>query len=742
MAAPASAYRNPVPFLLFVLSGFAGLLYQIVWLRLAFSSFGVITPVLSVVVSTFMLGLSLGSWLGGRAIGPLTRATRLPAAYLYAAAELLIGVGALVVPRLFSAGQARLLSLGGMDSGPYLLISGLYLGASILPWCVLMGTTFPFMIAHLRDRQPADTNSFSYLYLANVIGAMLGTIVTAGVLIELIGLRNCLWIGAGLNLLIAGIALAWGSRRAAPVAAPAPATAVAAAAAVGTPISPAERLTLVVLFLTGFCSMAMEVVWTRAFTPVLLTTIYSFASILVTYLLATWVGSYLYRRHLREGRVLSMPVVIAWLAAFAFLPILNDPRLHTHQLLDAALIWISLVPFCGALGYLTPQLVDRYSSGDPKRVGSAYAINIVGSILGPLLAGYLLLPTFGVRTALILLALPFPGLLIVLGIRRALPKRVFATAGAAAVVLAALAIGVVRCYDDPAQVGQGVVRRDHTATVICQGEGMRKRLFVNGVSITWLTPVTKVMAHLPLVALQSPPRSAAIICFGMGTTFRSLATWPIEVTAIELVPSVKESFGYFFADADTVLRPPRRQIVVDDGRRFLSRTDQRFDVITLDPPPPVAAAGSSLLYSTEFYDVVKSRLAEGGILHQWFPGGEELTLEAVTMAITGAFPHVRVYRSIENSGFHFLASMTPIHVPDEAGMIARLPEAARRDLVEWSDGAELGQVVREILSRELPLTAVRKYGKTTVLTDDRPFNEYCLLRRSWNLIRGRDERAY
>src|SRR5262249_48321441 len=150
-----------------------------------------------------------------------------------------------------------------------------------------------------------------------------------------------------------------------------------------------------------------------------------------------------------------------------------------------------------------------------------------------------------------------------------------------------------------------VFRRDYTATVVSCGHGMRKQLFVNGIAMTNLSSTTKVMAHLPLGFLPHPPASALTICFGMGTTFRSLLTWGIEATGVELIPSVKEAFPYYFDDAPDVLKNPAGRIVIDDGRRYLTRTSEKFDVIIIDPPPPIEAAGSSLLYSVEFYQLAR-----------------------------------------------------------------------------------------------------------------------------------------
>ena len=266
---------------LFLASGFCGLLYQVVWLRLAFAAFGVITPVLSIVLSVFMFGLSLGSWAGGRWIDTLTLRSGRSAAWYYAGAELLIGIGGLLVPSIFSAGQAALLPAGAMDSTRYLFLSALVLGISILPWCILMGFTYPFMMAFIREVDEGNRTSFSYLYLANVIGAMLGTLATAAVLIEILGLHRTSWVAVALNFAVAAVSV----KLAGTSPGPRPAAMAEALAAAGS----AERSPLIasILFATGFISLAMEVVWTRAFTPVLRTTIYSFALLLAVYLLAT-----------------------------------------------------------------------------------------------------------------------------------------------------------------------------------------------------------------------------------------------------------------------------------------------------------------------------------------------------------------------------------------------------------------------------------------------------------------------
>src|SRR5689334_3548446 len=134
-----NSFIRRILFVLFFLSGFCGLVYQVVWTRMAFASFGIITPVLSIVLSVFMSGLAIGSWAGGRYIGGVAKKTRLPAIAFYAGAECLIGLGAFAVPALFAAGEHLLLNSGQTDSVRYLSLSALVLAGSILPWCICMG---------------------------------------------------------------------------------------------------------------------------------------------------------------------------------------------------------------------------------------------------------------------------------------------------------------------------------------------------------------------------------------------------------------------------------------------------------------------------------------------------------------------------------------------------------------------------------------------------------------------------
>lgn len=725
----ASLTPRPFIFICFVLSGFASLLYQIVWMRLALSRFGVIAPVLSTVVSIFMLGLGFGSLLAPRILSTLRQKVAVNTLVTYSLLEFGVGLWALLVPFLFRLGERELLGVGSMTSWGHLCGSATILLVSMLPPCIGMGATLPVMMDYLKESAGGRT-TFSFLYMANVIGAFVGTLLTPFVLIEQFGFSTTLRLGSALSVSAALIAYFMRAVRPSRISSP---DLAQANPEVARPIPSQEpRLLYGALFLTGFSSMGLEVVWTRAFTPILGTTIYAFSAIVAIYLLATYLGSQYYRARLNGKGIPSLEALVFALIVSGFLPLIAiDPRLGN----STPIALVSLIPFCSVLGCLTPFLVDRVSLGHPARASRAYAVNVAGCTLGPLVASYGLLPTSNTHTSLIILNGLLIGIFWTGGVRR--KQNYYGLAIGAFALLTALVLRFGRSIESVlAQSGPAIIRRDSSATVVASGKGFDRELWVNGVGITKLTPLTKMMAHLPVLAHQEGPRNALMICFGMGTTYRSLLAWDLEVTAVELIPSVKEVFSFFFDDADRVLKNPRGRVIIDDGRRFLARTHERFDIITLDPPPPVEAAASGLLYSREFYDQVRTHLAPGGILQQWWPGGEQRILWAVASTLRESFPYVRAYKGLAGVGFHFLASETPFSLPTVSAAIGRMPTAVKNDFLEWGGDWTLTQLVEPVWQEEIPIDRIAPRHEGARIEDDRPFNEYFFIRRAMGRKRG------
>lgn len=726
----------------FAVSGFCGLVYEVVWLRLAMASFGVTTPLVSIVLSVFMGGLALGSRLAGVLLRRRdTVISRHPLRW-YGVSELIIGLSAPVIPGELVVGRHALAWLGtgaSWGSATYYLGSAFWVALTLLPPCICMGATFPLAMAAIRAKARRDQaeRSFSYLYFANVAGAVIGTLCSAYVMIELFGFRRTLLVTSCLNGLLAVGAWAL-SMRSTP-------TADASIGSRPPPVTVDDSGNspfLIPLFVTGLVSMAMEVVWVRQFTPYVGTVVYAFATILAIYLAATFMGSTAYRLWHRLS-----PIDPEWqgysllwvLAAFASLfPLAAaDPRLPfaaqltptggiNTPLIGALRVTLGIVPICATIGFITPMLIDWWSAGDPDRAGLAYSINVLGCVIGPLLASFLFLPFTGERWSLIALALPlFAVAARALRGSRRFPVGIWAVAVVSAIALLSLTRDFETLYP------KRIVRRDSTATVIA-ADGVRgKELLVNGVGMTVLTPITKMMAHLPM-AFHGAPKNSLVVCFGMGTTFRSLVSWAVPATAVELVPSVPKVFAFYHPDADRVLASPNARVAIDDGRRFLERNPEFYDVITLDPPPPAEAAGSSLLYSREFYDIIKERLRPRGILQQWLPGAERAITSSVTRAVIGAFPYVRAFRYPDGSGVHFVASLDPLPNLTPAALAARLPPAAARDLVEWGPASTAEGQFAMILGNEVrPAAIIDPHDPVPTLSDDRPVNEYYFLRRTF-----------
>jgi len=719
-------------FTFFFLSGLCGIVYELVWLRLAMAQFGVTTALTSIVLSMFMAGLGLGSWAGGAMVRHYRHSFAAHPLRLYAVTELLIGISAVTVPTQLLYGHellAHMTESGAVSSAAYYLASGAWLALTLVPWCACMGATIPLVMGAIRNESGFESRrSFSFLYLANVLGAIAGA-VFAPLLIELGGFHATLRVGACLNALIAITALwlSFAARAGSLRSAPAPGS-----SAMGN--FETSRTPLFLLFFTGLSTMGMEVVWIRLFTPYVGPVVYAFAKILAFYLAATFAGSRLYRWWSQSRKPESQ---LAWLALVpcGMLPLLaSDVRI---SLGSSARVFLGVAPFAALMGFLTPMIVDRWSGGDPHRAGRAYGVNVLGCIVGPLLCGFVLLPFLGEHLSTLLLSLPW--LAKAMGSLAPRRSKLLERSTVYATALAGLAIFFLS-KDFETAYPQREVLHDSTATVIATGTGMSKGLLINGVGITAMVPIPKMMAHLTLASLPQPPRNALVICFGMGTTFRSALSWGIPTTAVELVPSVPKLFSYYHPDGEKILASPLAHVVVDDGRRYLERTPDQYDVIVIDPPPPVQAAGSSLLYSEDFYAVARKRLRPGGILQQFLPDGvndanDDALKASVARALKNSFLYVRIFQWNGRQGWHFLASDEPIPVRTAAELVTRMPRNAVADMMEWGPAKTPDQQFQLLLSREInPEQMIALSPHTPALQDDRPINEYYLLRHPGSVL--------
>ena len=197
-----------------------------------------------------------------------------------------------------------------------------------------------------------------------------------------------------------------------------------------------------------------------------------------------------------------------------------------------------------------------------------------------------------------------------------------------------------------------------------------------------------------------------------------------------MFPSVPKLFPFYHSDASSVLSAPQAKVVVDDGRRYLERTPEKYDAIVVDPPPPIESAGSSLLYSRDFYAIARQRLKPEGILEQWFFTGDKADITAVTRAIQEEFPYVNAYTStFGTKGIYFFASMSPIPNRTPQELLQRMPPKAVADMMEWGPSKTPLEQINAVVSQPTSLRNLCLLAPgTSALSDDKPINEYNRLR--------------
>jgi len=206
------------------------------------------------------------------------------------------------------------------------------------------------------------------------------------------------------------------------------------------------------------------------------------------------------------------------------------------------------------------------------------------------------------------------------------------------------------------------VRRDYTATVIAAGRGFSRELLVNGIGNDRIDPCHKVHGTSAFGIHGQDPAERLGNLLWDGYHLRSMLSWGVHTTAVDLVPSVPALFGYFYNDASTVAQFTVARVVVDDGRRFLDGEKESYDVIVVDPPPPPrpqVRACSTQESSTRLF---KKHLRSDGVLQMWYPesGGDAAMSASIAKALKESFPYVRAFQSVDDFGIHFLASMEPL----------------------------------------------------------------------------------
>jgi spermidine synthase len=749
-------------FAIFILSGAAGLVYEVVWGRQLVLVFGNTTQAVSAILTGFFGGMAIGSALGGRIADRVRRPLR-----MYGLLELFLVVIVLLTPLTF-----RLLHevyrgvFDALVADPQLLALVRF-GLSLLalgPATILMGATLPTLTRHLSRDSSGLSAAFGRLYAANTFGAILGTMAAGFVLIELLGLTGALRVGASCSAIAGIVSLLLDRMEGSAVSgaeldSPSAKSATAPDALVVPALAtrPRVRLALIVAFVSGLTSLGYQTLWTRLLSSGTGNSTYVFTAILTFFLIGLALGAAAFNYFRTQIRTINLlafgQIVIALLVLLGMTTMISLGAsgvlvLTVHSLISRYVLLVMLVvlPATFVMGLTFPAasaLVADPEGHVGSNTGLLLSANTLGAITGTFLIPFVVIPLVGSPVAVGLIALLNVGTGIALAlvgrIEQPFLRTVTAGAGAVAAAVLVVALTVGGVFVDPnvawLRAHNGTIARsaeDEIASVQAGTLNGKPQLWVTGTSMTLLTVDTKLMPILPLI-LRPHSKSDLTIAFGMGSAYRAALNAGLTVEGVELVPSVPNMFGVFYPDAKQVLSNPKGHLVVADGRNYVELTNHRYDIIVVDPPPPIYTSGVSVISSREFYAAAKARLNPGGVMMQWIPYGQTIDeFKAHVRTYRDVFPHVIIAFGPGGYGLFMLGSEEPItfdsaaihQVLSRPGIVKDLSSAydsPQHDLDGWA--ALIPNLVW------IQGDQVAKFaGKGPLVTDDHPLPEYFLLR--------------
>lgn len=728
---------------LYFASGFAAVVYEVLWLKQLTLLFGNTAQATAMTVAIFFGGLALGSWLWGLRAPRVEHPLRGFAYLELAVAATAASHFALYAGYRSAAPLLHQLAAGSAAADPALRV--LLAAILLLPPAILMGGAFPMIGQHVIRGEAGLGRLGTRLYAINTAGGAAGALVAGFFLPPLLGFTGSYLAAMSLNVAIAAVALPLHC-----AARGALATAHTGAAGGGGPhprrperqsgIPPLAGLA----FLTGFASLGVEVLWVRMFAQVLHNSVYSFALILFVFLVALALGATLAHALARSSRTPArvLPVLLVAAAflvgssAFVFHEVTHGLDYVGREaawrdyivavLVDATLVMLPAGVAIGALFPYLLRLAEGRGGSSGAIIGRLGAANTLGGVIGSLTAGFVLLPWLGLWGSLRALAASYGIAALLLKSPRSAASRV-----APALVLLALVtvfdparLPLVRYDARTASIHELWEGRDAVVAVVRDGNQLRINVD-NYYSLggTAARSYEETQADIPLL-LHPHPRSVFFLGLGSGITAGAALRHPVEaVTVCELLPAVVEASRKYFAPfLNHLFEDSRARVVVDDGRSFLQGTSERYDVIVADLLIPWQA-GSGSLYAREFYESVRARLAPGGLFAQWLPlyqlSREETFVIARTML--EVFSQVTVWRGdfLPHSPIVALIGETAARPLDADAMVRNFRSRKKADVQRDDVLALMGL----FYAGNLAAPGAIPPG-TPIETDDRPIIEY------------------
>jgi len=688
-ARSASDRWLPALLVLFIGSGCAALIYEVVWLQLLQLSIG---------SSAISLGVLLGVYMGGLCLGSLLAPKFLSARHhplkVYAALEFGIGIfGAIVLVAVPFIGDIYTKIAGTGQAN--LILRAIVAAICLLPPTFLMGATLP-AIARWVSATPRGVAWLGFFYGGNLAGAVIGSLLAGYYLLRVYDMPTATFVAVAINFIVALLAWVVAQRSAAVViseeAVPAEAASrqpAAVAAGQGGVFGGRDPLVYIVIGLSGLTALGAQVVWTRMLSLLFGATTYTFSMILAVFLVGLGIGSSVgaaLARGIPNPRLalgwvqVGLCFTLAWSAyatgsSLPFWPInpsISTSLLFTFELDLMRAIWVMLpgALLWGASFPLALAAVATRGEDTGRMVGGVYAANTVGAIVGALVTSLILVGTVGsqvAQQALIGVA-ALAGVLLLLPTRRAAGAPLWMPATAAIVVAAVLLGRIV-----PPLPGMLVAYGRYAATwlgqadVIYTGEGVTASVAVtrmpNGVlnyhnagkvqasSEPQDMRLQRMLGHITTLVPESPSRVLVIGC-GAGVTAGAVSIDPLVTnqTIAEIEPLVPRVVSeYFAAHNFDVVNNPKVNIHLDDARHYLLTTDEKFDAITSDPLDPWVK-GAATLYTREFFEVIKDHLNPGGVVTlfvQLYESSEDAAKSEIATFLE-AFPEGAVFANTVN----------------------------------------------------------------------------------------------
>lgn len=629
----------------FLLSGFLGLVYEIIWIRKLGLIFGNTIFAITTVLAVFFGGLALGSFIFGR----FANYTNNPIG-VYALLELAVSIFAFLFP-------AFLKLLGRFYGSFYNYIYHNFIILTLIRFILfslllifpttMMGGTLPMLSQYFIRHKESIGSRIGILYAINTFGATLGAFTSGFYLIRIIGVDSTNYMAGALNIIVALIAYILSKKI---YTSP---SINFAKLKESIKFKPSENIKLklsniaICFFLSGFASIGYEIVWTRYLSLPLANTRYTYTIILTVFLLGNALGSIIFAPLFDKIKNISrffgyleigigffsfilVPIVYFLTIRFKYSLLLNDFLICSVLMLVPTTLMGATFPTVVKILTLDTSLIG-YSTG------KLYAINTFGNITGSLITGFLLLPSFGIKTSLVILVT----INISIGIYclfRYGKNWVFNSAELFLLTLAFVIVSVsinVKIPDDflfllkkPEEkitlVKEGL---ESTVWITENQQNSQKSLWANQTVLgrTLANEPYKVSpqiiaGHIPMLLHSGSPKKILGICLGTGQTFGSILSYDItKMDLVEISKTITSIAIKEFKDYNGDIGGNKKvRLIVEDGRNFVTHIKESYDIITLEPSPP-EEAGIANLYTKEFYQQCKIKLNQDGIMSQWLP---------------------------------------------------------------------------------------------------------------------------